>query len=407
VKEKQVKDGLDVLRLEFGDKKVKDAIDAVKRFRVEVPSWIFGAFGGGRFGEYTPPGAARNISEKLDDASYVNKLTGVTDRVAMHILWDLSTDGYYGSLEQASIINKEAKQRGVGIGAISPTYFIKGSHRGSFSSDDKQTRQRYIEQTVLGAKIAREYGSKMLTLWFPDGSLYPGQVELGRAYKNVKESLIEAYKNMPKDITILIEYKVFEPGTYSTVVSDWASSYILCKNLGTNVGVLVDLGHHHHGTNIEQIVARLIQEGMKCGFHFNTRYAADDDHSVEPNAEMARIFYELVNGDVVVNKSSKKNWAYMIDQCSGRENRLHAILHSLDSLQLSLAKAMLVDRDLLAKYQDGDEIILANRVFNDALLNADVRPVVAKARIEKGLPSDPMEAYIKSGYQKKIESKRR
>jgi len=66
-----------------------------------------------------------------------------------------------------------------------------------------------------------------------------------------------------------------------------------------------------------------------------------------------------------------------------------------------------VDRDLLAKYQDGDEIILANRVFNDALLNADVRPVVAKARIEKGLPSDPMEAYVKSGYQKKIESKRR
>ncbi|MCM8820978.1 MAG: L-rhamnose isomerase, partial [Candidatus Omnitrophica bacterium] len=166
--------------------------------------------------------------------------------------------------------------------------------------------------------------------------------------------------------------------------------------------VLIDLGHHHHGTNIEQIVATLIAEKIKCGFHFNTRYAADDDHAVEPNQEMARIFYELVKGDVITGKNK---WAYMIDQASGRENRIHALLHSIDSLQLSLAKAAIVNTEKIEKFRENDEIILANRLFNDATINADVRPIVAQARIEKGLPIDPVKAYLESGYQKKIESR--
>jgi L-rhamnose isomerase/sugar isomerase len=170
--------------------------------------------------------------------------------------------------------------------------------------------------------------------------------------------------------------------------------------------VLVDLGHHFHSANIEQIIARLINEGVYGGFHFNTRYAADDDHSVEPNGEMARIFYQLVKGDVVTNPDPGRNWAYMIDQCSGRENRMHALLHSVDSIQASLAKALLVDDEQLAAYQKKDEIILANRFFNNALLNADVRPIVMTARLEKNLPADPVQAYVESGYQEKIENER-
>ena len=85
---------------------------------------------------------------------------------------------------------------------------------------------------------------------------------------------------------------------------------------------------------------------------------------------------------------------------------MQAVLHSVDSLQQSLAKALLVDGDLLRKYQLEDKIILANRVFNDAVVGADVRPLLAKARLEKGLPLDPVEEYVKSGYQRKIESER-
>ncbi len=405
--ETHINAGLKLLESEFGKTLVSEAINAVKRFNVEIPSWIFGDFGGGRFGEYTPPGCARNITEKLTDAALVHQLTGATDQVAVHVLWDFSNDGQTGSFDIARQVTAQARDLGLKIGSISPTYFLRGSHRGSLSAGESETRSRYIDQTLLAGKIAKELAVGVVAIWLPDGSNYPGQVELRKTIENTRQSLSEIAAQMDKDLKVLIEYKVFEPGTYSTVIADWGSAYLLAKEFGPNAGVLVDLGHHHHSANIEQIVARLLNNGMSGGFHFNTRYAADDDHSVEPNAEMARIFYELVKGGVVGNSDPQKNWAFMIDQCSGRENRMHAIIHSVDSLQLSLAKAKLLDSVQLGKLQGEDEIILANRFFNNALLNADVRPIVAAARLEKKLSPDPIAAYVESGYQSRIEEERK
>lgn len=404
--EKQIFAGLELLESEFGKEKVKKSIHAVMKFQVEIPGWIFGDFGGGRFAEYSPPGCARNIYEKLDDAAFVNKLNGATECVATHVLWDFSEDGVTGSYKIAESVCDAAKERGLKIGSVSPTYFLKGSYRGSLAADERETRERYIGQTVLAGKIAKDFGGNLVTLWLPDGSQYPGQVDMRRAMHHLRGALEEVYTQLDDNVRLLIEYKLFEPGTYSTVLSDWGSAYMMAKNLGSRAGVLVDLGHHPHATNIEQIVARLIDDGMRCGFHFNTRYAADDDHAVEPNNQIARIFYELAQGDVVINDDPVKNWDYMIDQCSSRENRMHAILHSVDTLQHALAGALLVDNDRLMKYQQADEIILANRVFNDALVNADVRPIVAAARLEKNLPLNPLTAYVESGYQNKIVNER-
>ncbi|HOK56419.1 MAG TPA: L-rhamnose isomerase [bacterium] len=405
--EKWIENGIKQLEEEFGEKKVKKAIEYVKNFEVEIPSWIFGNFGGGRFGNYTPPGFARNIYEKIDDASLVHKLTGCTPRIATHILWDFSNDGIEPDEKIVKDVYEYTKEKGISLGAINPTYFLTGSYRGSFTSPDKKTRERYIEQTIFGADISKKYGNKLLTLWFPDGSLYPGQINLKENYELMKKTLIESYEKIPEDVKVLVEYKLFEPGTYSTTIPDWGTSYILTRALGKNAGVLIDLGHHPHGTNIEQIVAILISENISCGFHFNTRYAADDDHAVEPNLQMARIFYELVKGKVICNKEKIKNWAYMIDQASGRENRFHSILHSIDSLQISLARGVLVDEEKLKEFQDKDEIILANRTFNSATSLCDVRPIVFKARLEKNIPIDPLKSYIESGYQKKIEEERK
>lgn len=405
--EDQVKQGLRVLELEFGGPAVRAAIEAVKKFTVEIPSWIFGRFGGGRFGEYMPPGAARTIAEKLDDAAVVQRLTGATDSVAMHVLWDFSEDGRLGSYQAARRVYELAGERGLKIGSISPTYFLSGSYRNSLSAEEKQTSDRYIEQTVLAGRIAQDFGCGLLTLWLPDGSAYPGQIQLRRNFENAKAGLLKAKEQIADDVWILIEYKVFEPGTYSTTISDWGSAFMLAKSLGKNAGVLVDLGHHFHGANIEQIVARLIAENMRCGFHFNTRYAADDDHAVEPNPEMSRIFYELVSGKVVANDKPEKNWAYMIDQCSSRENRIHAVLHSIDSLQHCLARALLVPAQEMAGHQEKDEVMLANRCFNRAIMYADVRPIVATAQLERLLPIDPVEEYVTSRYQAKIETERK
>ena len=398
--------GMENLYAEFGETRVEKAVEAVKKFQVDVPSWTLGAFGGGRFGDYTSPGFARNIYEKLDDAAFINKLTGAASMVATHVLWDFSKDGMEGDYEIARKVRDECRARGLFLGGVSPTCFTSGSENGSFIAPDAVTRKRYVEQTVLAGRIAEKLGNKVLGLWFPDGSLYPGQVELRDSYELMKKTLKESYSAISRDVLILIEYKVFEPNTYSTVIPDWGTAFVLARSLGENVGALIDLGHHHPIANVEQIVAILLAEKMRSGFHFNINYALDDDQAVEPNQQAARIFYELYRGGAVASSPSK-NWAYMLDQASGKENRIHAIIHSIDSLHLSLAKAAIVDTDKLKEARRAGEIMLSNRIFNDALINADVRPIVAKARMEKDLPADPLEAFVKSGYQKKIESDRK
>jgi len=387
---------------------VEEVRRKIEKFEVEVPSWVFGAFGGGRFSGYTPPGAARNIFEKFDDAALVNRLTGATPRVSIHVGWDDPDEAPFDEIQADSFrkLRDYARKLGLGIGAVNPTYFLEGTQFGSLSSNDPETRKRLIEHTLVSAEIASRYATGLITLWFPDGSLYPGQVNMRTAERNMKESLREVYQRMPSSVRMLIEYKLFEPGTYHTVISDYGVAYDIARHLGERAGVLVDLGHHAHGVNVEHIVAWLIENRVPGGIHFNSRYVADDDHAVEPNMQLFRVFHELATGGVIGNADPERDWAYMIDQCSALENRIQAVLHSVDSLMISYAKALIVDEEALRKHQIKNEIILANRVLLDAFLT-DVRPLIQMVRMEKGLPLDPVKAYVKSGYQEKIERERR
>ncbi len=396
--------GRDLAKKNVDIERVKEKI---KQFKVEVPSWIFGAFGGGRFSGYLAPGAGRNVYERFDDAAFVNKLTGATPNVSLQMGWDDPDEAPFYEIKADSFrkLKSYAVKLGLGIGAINPTYFMQGTQFGSMTSLDAETRQQLVEHSIMSAEIAERFGNKLITVWIPDGSLYPGQVNMRTAERNLKNCLIEIYRRMPKLVRMLIEYKLFEPGTYHTVVSDYGVAVDFARSLGDRAGVLIDLGHHPHGVNVEHIVARLIEEKVPAGFHFNTRYAADDDHAVEPNTQLFGIFHELVLGGVIGNPTPEKDWVYVIDQASALENRVHAVLHSVDSLMVSYAKAMIVDEARLLDLQSRHEIMLANRTLLDAFLT-DVRPILQVARIEKGLPADPVEAYVKSGYQQKIDSER-
>ena len=63
------------------------------------------------------------------------------------------------------------------------------------------------------------------------------------------------YAYLPEDWTVLLEHKPYEPAFYSTVISDWGTSYICAKELGEQAMCLVDLGHHLPNTNIEMIIS--------------------------------------------------------------------------------------------------------------------------------------------------------
>jgi L-rhamnose isomerase/sugar isomerase len=406
---KQIATKYDLLEIELAQKgidieKVKEKLSA---FTIEVPSWVFGEFGGGRFSDFMPLGAARNIFEKFDDASMIHKLTGVTPNVSIQIGCDDPDKACFDEIQPDSFkrLSDYAQKVGIRIGTVNPTYFLEGSQLGSLSANNPVTRCRYVNHSLVSVDVAAKYGTGYLTMWLPDGSFYPGQVNLQKTQRNLRQSLIEIYKYMPESVKMLIEYKFFEPGTYHTVLSDVSVALNMAQSLGKRAGVIIDLGHHPHGVNVEHIVANLIEGNILGGLHLNTRYAADDDHAVEPNMQIFRIFHELKMGGVIGNSNSDNNWPCVIDQASALENRIQAVIHSVDSLIISYAKALIVDEEQLEKNQNTNEVLLANRTLTDAFLT-DVRPIIYKTRLEKGLSIDPVEAYIKSGYQEKIEKER-
>ena len=145
------------------------------------------------------------------------------------------------------------------------------------------------------SRSRRALGSTAQSLWLADGTNYPGQDDLRARRRRLLDALGRVYAAMPADQELLVEYKLFEPAFYATDLADWGSALLVCQKLGERAQVLVDLGHHAQGVNIEQIVAFLADEGRLGGFHFNNRKYADDDlivGSVNP-FELFLIFFEL------------------------------------------------------------------------------------------------------------------
>src|SRR5213596_348894 len=270
-------------------------VEKIQQFTVETPSWGYGD-SGTRFKVFHWPGAASNLREKLADAAQVQKVTGICPGVAIHIPWDREDDWH--------AVKEYAGQLGLGIGAVNPNLFQDDAYRlGSLCHYDKQVRQRAIEHVLECIQIAQAVRSDVISLWLADGTNYPGQDDLRRRRHRLLDSLQAIYAALPAGMRLLIEYKFFEPGFYSTDLPDWGSSLLMAQKLGPQADVLVDTGHHAQGTNIAQIVAHLLDEERLGGFHFNDRRYADDDlivGSLNP-FELFCIFNEIVDASAEGN----------------------------------------------------------------------------------------------------------
>ena len=116
-------------------------------------------------------------------------------------------------------------------------------------------RAKAVEHLLECVAIASELGSTAQSLWFADGTNYPGQDDLARAPPPAARlRSARCTRALPGEQELLVEYKLFEPAFYATDLADWGSSLLVCQKLGERARVLVDLGHHAQGVNIEQIV---------------------------------------------------------------------------------------------------------------------------------------------------------
>ncbi|MBN1311789.1 MAG: L-rhamnose isomerase [Anaerolineae bacterium] len=378
--------------------------EALKSQKIETPSWGY-ANSGTRFKNFAWPGAARTTREKIDDAAMVHEMTGIAPSVAVHIPWDKPEDGDYVAFRQY------AEDQGIRVGAVNPNVFQDDEYRlGSLGNPSPGYRELALDHLLECCDIMTKVESDILSLWFADGTNYAGQDSLRARKHRFEDGLARVYEQLPEGSRMLIEYKFFEPAFYSTDIPDWGTAYAWSLKLGAHAQVLVDLGHHASGVNIEQIVAFLLDEGKLGGFHFNNRKYADDDlivGSVNPY-ELFLIFNELTGAalsDDEPARSTSLNVAYMIDQSHNIEGKLAPMILSVLNCQEAYAKSLLVSRDELADAQLSGDVLGAHHILTEAY-RIDVRPLLAVVREEMGIPADPIAAYRASGYEQKIVSER-
>jgi len=373
---------------------------ALETFRIEIPSWGF-ANTGTRFGKFLQPAAASTIEEKFSDAAQVHRVTGVCPSIALHVQWDCPN-----GVKSSDEIRKLSDRHGIHPGSINPNLFQDQEYKyGSFGNPDPAIRKRALDHTKDSIEIGRLLKSRDVSMWFADGSNYPGTANIRQRKKWFEEALKESHNALSSGQRLLVEYKPFEPAFYHTDIADWGMSLLFSRAAGPQAKVLVDTGHHYQAQNIEQIVAWLLAENMLGGFHFNDRRYADDDltlGSIDPY-QIFRIFHEILFYEWETGTTA--DIAYMIDQSHNLKGKIEAMIQTVTMAQQLFAKAALVEHAQLAVSQKKCNLVEAESMLQNAF-NSDVRPAIQQWRESKGLPHDPMKSFHESGYLERITKER-
>ncbi len=373
--------------------------DQLAALAIEVPSWAYGN-SGTRFKVFGSPGTPRSVQEKIADAAQVHRFTGLAPSVALHIPWDRVDD--YAAL------GKHAEDLGVRLGTVNSNTFQDDDYKlGSLTHADPKVRHKAVEHNLECVDIMNETGSRDLKIWLADGTNYPGQGDMQARQDWLAEGLSTIYQQLGDQQRLVLEYKFFEPAFYHTDVPDWGTSYVHVAALGDKAMVCLDTGHHAPGTNIEFIVAQLLRLGKLGSFDFNSRFYADDDLIVgaaDPY-QLFRIMVEVIRGGGYAGTNPGSEVALMLDQCHNIERKVPGQIRSVLNVQEMTARALLLDGDALAAARADGDVLAANEVYMDAFYT-DVRRDLADWREARGLPADPMRAYLSSGYQERIESDR-
>ena len=196
-------------------------------FKIETPSWGY-ADTGTRFGKFLQPAAASTIEEKLADAGIVHKFTGCCPSVAVHVLWDFSI-----GVDAADTANSR-RSTACASARSTPTSSRTRSTNSARCAAPMSMRTQPCASSRDGLHQHRQGGAKsnLLSLWFADGTNYPGQDDIAERKHRMHGALRQWHDAMPQGMTMLVEYKPFEPAFYHTDIADWGMAYVFAKAAG-------------------------------------------------------------------------------------------------------------------------------------------------------------------------------
>lgn len=367
-------------------------------FQIELPSWGFADGSGTRPGRSFHPAAARNLRETISDAALVHRLTGCSPRLAVTATRDFPADG-----PPPAELAGQARIAGIRFGSVHPALGAEPRFAtGSLAAFDRETREAAIAHCQRAADLMPVIGADTLSLCLPDGMYYPGQDDFLARKGRLKDGLRQVHDlltaNLP-DALLLLEYKPFRPAFYHADIADWGLALLYCQHAGGRAKVLIDLGHHLPGQNIEQIVANLLDERQLGGFHLNDRRHGDDGMtpgSMDPY-QLFRVFHELHN-DTHRRAAAGEDpapIAFALDPSPGPKPNLEAVIQSIDVAQRLWLKAAGVNRGDLGGAQAEQDIVKAETLLR-AGFDLDVEAELQAWRRDRALPENPLAALRES-----------
>ena len=351
---------------------------ALAAFAVETPSWGYGD-GGTRFGVFPQPGRPRDVFEKIADAARVQRLTGAAPAVALHFPWDAVDD-----LDELS--GSAGRRRPPCRAPSTPTSSrTPSTSLGSLTNPDGGIRRKAIHHLLECVQIATELGSTAQSLWLADGTNYAGQDDLRARRDRLQGGTgVRTTARCRPSRSCSSNTSSSSPPSTPPTSPTGARRCCCARRWASGRCVLVDLGHHAQGVNVEQIVAILGREDRLGGFHFNNRKYADDDlivGSVNP-LELFLIFAELGAGSGATPRASPST-----SPTTSRPRWRRWCSAWSTSRSPTPSRCSSTAPRWRRRRGDGD-VLRGHELLLDAF-NTDVRPLCARVREELGAAADP------------------
>ena len=319
---------------------------ALDKFHIELPSWGF-ANTGTRFGKFIQAAAATTIEEKFSDAGTGTSL----DRSLPHRRPSRAVGSAAGV---ASAAKSSASPRNTACGPVPsiPISFRIRSTNTARSAIRMPPSAKALDTSSIASRSANALGSRDLSLWFADGSNYPGTQNIRHRKKWLEEESDERRTRACSPASACW-WNTNPSSRPSITPTSRIGAWRCCspKPPGPQAKVLVDTGHHYQAQNIEQIVDWLLDSGMLGGFHFNDRRYADDDltlGSIDPY-QVFRIFHEIRFFEWETGQPA--DIAYMVDQSHNLKGKIEAMIQTVTTALELYAKAAIVDHEKLAMCQ--------------------------------------------------------
>jgi L-rhamnose isomerase / sugar isomerase len=308
------------------------------------------------------------VFEKLVDAKTVHSLCGAAPRVALQVPGDRVDD----PLE----LREYARRLEIGFGTVSA---------GAPVHADPAVRSKEAERVHAAIEFGRAVGSDGLSVALGGGAMIPGEVHFRRSLDRTIEGLEAPCRALPEGWRLFLSQS-----------GDWGTAFAAAQALGERAFCMIDLEGAPPDSRPELAAARLIALAKLGGVH--CAESASAGGALDPY-RLFLVFCELADaeGDPEVGKDLFRP-AFTIGGIPRSRDPIEELLLSVEAVLLAHAKALLVDRAGLSKVQDRNDVVAAVGLLKRAH-ETDVRPILRRARVQKGAAADPLEVYRSARYR--------